>query len=456
MRRADYLNKLYKDFYNNIIPDRIPSSRLFTPYMIADYAKIDLRDMQADFSILNEKAKELAGLVKSDAVPFYPISYMDPRPEKFYEILGARVFSMSNNGIMQHPEMSVMEDTEYKALAEDPYGFIVNTIIPRLYKNLDPSDPAKMMTSLLMAKAALKEDEDALMPAYMDLFMSGEYYEGPPMGSFSSTTAPCDFIADILRGFGKFSIDVRRHRSEIQEACEKLLPYLFHRGLPTAPDPEGNTVIPVHMPTYMRTKDFEEIWLPTFLKMAKAYAACGVRMWLGMGNDYSRYYDILQEFPAGTIMYLDKGDPKEIKEKLGHKFIISGLFPIDVLRSGTKEETVNTVREYIEILGENGGYVFDIDRPPMRLSDIKLENYIAMSEAVEEYGHYANAGQPFGQKLNAEGFVYEEDQFEIPKSPYAFDWDDYKKANIYASDSLKEKMEGYAADVQRFMFDLVI
>lgn len=456
MRRADYLNKLYHDFYNNIIPDRVPSSRLLTPYMIGDYAGIDLKDMQADFSILNEKAKELAKLMRSDAVPFYPVSYMDPRPEKFYELLGSKQFAMSQMGVMQHPEISVMEDSEYGELADDPMKFIVEKILPRLYKNIDWSEPGKAMQAILMAKASLAEDENALMPAFMELFASGEYYEGPPMGSNASTSVPADFIADMLRGFKGFILDLRKHRSEIQETCEKLLPYLFIRGLPVAPDPEGSTVIPVHMPTYIRQKDFEEVWLPTFLKMARSYAACGVRMWLGLGGDYTRYLDILQDFPAGTIMYMDQGDLRLLKDKLGGKHILTGLFPIDVLRGGTEEEVRDTVKKYLDILAPGGGYVFDIDRAPMRLDDVKLENYIAMAEAVEEYGKYENAGQPFGQKLNNEGYVVDQSLLRLPPSKYGFDWETYKKEHPFASEALRAKMEQYDGDFRTLIFDLVI
>lgn len=456
MRRADGVNKIYSDFYNNITPERVPSTRVITPYMIAEYGGINLKEMHYDYSILQEKAIEMASLVKSDGVPFLPISYIDPRPPKFYQLLGSQSFIMSEKGFVQHPEVVAMMEDEYQELISDPYEFMLNKALSRHFKNIDPSRPFDLWRSVFMANLALKQDEDALMPAFMELFMSGSYYEGPPMGSYGSTLTPTDFIADQLRGFSGFSTDVRRHKNKIIEATEHIMPFLFWHGLPANPHPEGAVVLPIHMPTYMRRKDFEDIWLPTFLKMAQQYAALGTRCWLGLGNDYTRYLDILQDFPAGTIMYLEKGDPKLLKEKLGHKHIISGLFPIEVLKYGTKQQTIDKVKEYLDILAPGGGYLFDIDRPPLLLSDINFENYIAMSQAVEEYGKYDNAGEPFGQKLNSEGYVFDENIMPKAKSKYLFDWDKFKTQNPFTPDSAKETFLDYDKAMMDFVMQLLI
>ena len=45
------------------------------------------------------------------------------------------------------------------------------------------------------------------------------YYPGSPLGSFNFTEAPLDFIADQLRSFSGISMDVRRHKTQLQEAA---------------------------------------------------------------------------------------------------------------------------------------------------------------------------------------------------------------------------------------------
>jgi hypothetical protein len=231
---------------------------------------------------------------------------------------------------------------------------------------------------------------------------------------------------------------------------------MFWRGLPAAPHPEGQVMMPIHMPTFLSEKDFTEVWLPTFLKMVQNYAAVGTRCWFGLGGDYTRYLDILQDFPAGQIMCIDKGDPTLIKQKLGGKHIITGMFPLEILRTGTRQQVVDKVKEYLDILAPGGGYIFDIDKPPLVLSDIKLENYIAMSEAVDEFGVYKNAGEPFGKKLNSEGYIFDEASIPKPHSKYMFSWDEFRQQNPYTSDNTKSLLEGYDTTFQKLIFDLLI
>jgi len=89
-------------------------------------------------------------------------------------------------------------------------------------------------------------------------------------------------------------------------------------GMPAEPHPLGSTFIPLHMPTYMREKDFLEIWLPSFQKMMEQYAARGVRSNPFLENDWDRYLDIVHDtFPAGSVLWMEKGDPKLVKEKTG-------------------------------------------------------------------------------------------------------------------------------------------
>jgi hypothetical protein len=95
-------------------------------------------------------------------------------------------------------------------------------------------------------------------------------------------------------------------------------------------------------------------------------------------------------------------------------------------------------------------------QPPLLLNDINLENYIAMCEAVEEFGKYENAGESFGQKLNSEGYVIDESLLTLPKSKYSFDWDEYKKENPYAPESMKATLEGYDAQMVNSVFNMVI
>ncbi len=67
------------------------------------------------------------------------------------------------------------------------------------------------------------------------------------------------------------SVDLRRHRTEVKEACEVVLPLVFAWAMPAVAHPEGGSMLPLHMPTFMREKDFVELYLPTLKIMLQKW-----------------------------------------------------------------------------------------------------------------------------------------------------------------------------------------
>ncbi|MEG0379892.1 MAG: hypothetical protein RR614_15545, partial [Eubacterium sp.] len=301
------------------------------------------------------------------------------------------------------------------------------------FKNLDPKNGLEAVAAIMRAQSSLQKDTNDSMTWFMEILNQHGYYPGAPAGSTGMTEAPFDFLSDQLRSFSGASMDIRRHRTQVKEACEALLPLLFEFGRPTTPHPEGTVFVPLHMPTFMREKDFLDLWLPTFKIMIEQYAALGVRCNIFCEDDWTRYLDVLQDFPAGTQMWFEYGDPKLIKEKLGAKMLLQGLYPVSALR-GNKADVVDKAKELLDIMMPGGGYLFGFDKNPFVLSEVNIENWAALSETVAEYGVYTNPGQPFGTPLNSEGFVYDSSKFRTLDSKYATYWDVFKTKNPHVPD----------------------
>lgn len=251
------------------------------------------------------------------------------------------------------------------------------------------------------------------------------------------------------------SMDIRRHRSELKEACEALLPVLFEWGRPPVPNAEGSVFIPLHMPTFMREKDFLDLWLPTFKTMIEQYAALGVRCNIFCEDDWTRYLDVLQDFPAGTQMWFEFGDPQLIKDKLGDKMIIQGLFPVSALR-GTKEEVVSKARELLDIMMPGGGYYFHFDKNPFLLNEVNIDNWAALSETVAKYGVYKNAGEACGTPLNAEGFVFDPSKFRPIESKYLTTWEALKAENPLVPEIAKGNLAQLNNELINFFMYLLV
>jgi len=76
------------------------------------------------------------------------------------------------------------------------------------------------------------------------------------------------------------------------------------------------------------------------------------------------------------------------KEKLGKVVCIAGLYPVALLKNGTKGECLKKAQELIEILAPGAGYIFGLDKSIMKSSDINPENLKAVTQFIIREGKY--------------------------------------------------------------------
>ena len=100
-------------------------------------------------------------------------------------------------------------------------------------------------------------------------------YFTPPAGANTLCQASFDLIGDFLRGVKGIYMDVRQRPEKIIEACEAMLPMQVKRGLPAKTHKLGEVFMPLHLGTYLRKKDFEKIYWPSFSKFIHIMAENG-------------------------------------------------------------------------------------------------------------------------------------------------------------------------------------
>jgi hypothetical protein len=236
-----------------------------------------------------------------------------------------------------------------------------------------------------------------------------------------------------------------------------MMPLLFHWGLPANIHPEGSVFIPLHMPTFMREKDFTEIYMPSYKKMLQQFAAVGARPNMFCEHDWMRYLDILlSEIPAGSQLAFEYGDPQTIKDKLGKKFILTGLFPSSALKTDTPEQITDRAKAFLDIMLPGGGYIFGFDKNPLTLKEVNIETLAALTETMRDYGNFENVGQSFGMPLNSEGFKYDENMVPKPQSQYLFDWNAFKEKYPLTPDFSRANFERFSKETFDFYMNLLI
>ncbi len=445
--------QLFENIYQYRIPKRLPVDgiRLYT-YIIAQYAGINAVDAQFDMKLLKDAISDIAQKLHTDTMPVANSNTRAVRNPSGCQLLGSKAIVMSNTGSMQHPEVSSMQEDEYKDLIADPYAFIREKAIPRIYSSYDLSDPVRVMETYALAEMATAEDTADFSSITKALVEEKGYYAGAPRGSSGYTAAPCDFLADLLRGFTGISKDIRRRKNEVKDACDILLPVMFQQGLPSVKNLLGSVRYTLHMPTFMRQSDMEEIWLPTFKKMLEQYAARGLRVNLFCEDNWTRYLDILQDLPAGMEYQFEYGDPKQIKNKLGDKFIIKGLFPIELVRSGEKTEMLDYAKDFFDTMLPGGGYLFEFDKIPMALGDLNMDNLISLTEYIAKNTTYDTPGIQKNIQINMENYQKEELTYT---SKYFFQWNKFQEKYPLTPDWAKTRFEKYAARMQSYFLGLL-
>jgi len=344
--------QLFKDLFSGKTPKRVPVTNPATlEYAIQYYGK-DLAEAQWDVPSLEPILDKFSEEFPSDTTPIGSL-----RLPAHYQILGSKAIVMGSGGFMQHPEVEGMLPEDYDAFIASPYDFIVETALPRLYTELDAEPSQKAM---VLAKAMKVQQDDYGTLAQIRERVNAKHGMVAPMVSL--TEAPFDFMADFLRSFKGMSSDVRRYPTKVSEACEAVLPLMIKKGTLPVPGALGYTFIPLHMAPYMRQKDFEKFYWPTFKKLVEELVAMGQNVQLFVESDWMRYLDYLYELPENTIMRFEYGDPRLVADKLGKKHIISGFYPVTLMQTGNKEQCVDKAKELMDALAPTGKYWFQGDK----------------------------------------------------------------------------------------------
>ncbi|AOT71001.1 uroporphyrinogen decarboxylase family protein [Geosporobacter ferrireducens] len=441
---------IFYDVYDNKIPKRVPVNLSIPFEALAEFGGINIVEAQWNPMIAEGALDKLCQTIYTDVCP----GGSSLRYPSYYQALESQSFVMGSNGFFQHPEVVGMLPEEYDYLIEKPYDCLLEKVIPRQYKALNLEDPVNMAISF--AKSILGYNNDMMLGGTLmgKMIEKYGYYPGGPIASGGFTEAPFDFLADQLRSFKGVSMDVRRMPEKVAAACEALYPIVLKKGMPKVVSNYSQVFLPLHMPTFMREKDFEKLWWPSFKKLLEEYASMGIHCRIFCEDNWDRYLDYLYDLPTDTVLQFEYGTPKLIKEKLGKKHIITGLFPLTYLKTHTKEECVNLAKEYIDILAPGGKYIFMLDKNPLSINDVNMENLIAVAETVRDYGVYSNAGETAGMQFNKED--YKATPSRPLESKYFKTWDQYKAANPEVSDFGQEKLQGFEERIFQYLMFLLL
>jgi hypothetical protein len=138
---------------------------------------------------------------------------------------------------------------------------------------------------------------------------------------------------------------------------------------------------------FISPEHFETIYWPTLRPIIENLWAAGHQTLFYAEGNWNAHLDAFAELPPASIVYhVDMADIVQVHRKLGGRFCISGGMSNFLLAFGTEQQVRDRVRELIDSVGADGGYI--MDSSAIVQNDGRSGNIRAMTEETRKYGAY--------------------------------------------------------------------
>ncbi|MBF7097455.1 uroporphyrinogen decarboxylase family protein [Alkalibacter mobilis] len=384
--------ELYDERFNRVvsavrreIPDRVPVMPMVEEWVMhhADISLIEAfkNSPDANFEAYKKTFTDVYVDAQWGNMNIFPIDVMSNFGEGLYVLTDHSLQIKGSHG-------NLMNADEYDQLISDPVNFIGNTLIPRKFPSLT-GDKQEIKNKFFKAFDDFKVflQHNAIVNKRV-----AEELGIPFMAKGALYTTP-DIVMDFLRDFVGTMGDIKRYPDKFYAACDSLFDYTMRMLTSSYTTPEDNHWIfsPLHLPTYLKPKDFEKLYFPFLYKMVDELCVKrGYNQMLFMENLWEPYYEILSDLPKTDklVGLIEKGDLKKAKDSIGNKMCIMGGMQVDLLARGSVEQCIDQAKWCLDELAPGGGYIFSTDSVIMSHTDAKAENLIAVCDYIHENGVY--------------------------------------------------------------------
>ena len=406
---TDY-EELYKErrerlsrAYNLKEPDRVPVSGSFG-YFAARYGGITTQEFLTDYDKLRGAVVKTAVDFGFDTASGGGGIYALPLVIAMMRDYGGIVPGMINIPLhdvlgvtyCRFPGVEIKKDTppqfigqeymkpeEYDEFINDTFNFIAQKLLPRHFRNIDPIDSPKAMTTWIKYG-----EESQRYRAAMNVMSSELRKYGFPSFSGGFSYAPLDFIGDYVRDIKNVLLDTYRMPDKVKQAAEAVKDLLLELAEITAKTaPKGShAFIPLHLNEYFSPKQYYEFYWPTLKEIVEDLIKLGFVPSIFYEGYQDPHLESILELPKGkTIAKFEKTDLAKAKEVIGdHACIIGG--PPTSLFLGDPGKVDEYVKDLMGEVKEGGGFVL---APAVSFPEnAKPENVRALMRAVEKYGVY--------------------------------------------------------------------
>ena len=384
----------YTTAMRNEKPDRIPI-RPFVAEFVGKYAGFTMQEVTHDSNKAFEAVRICAKDFEWDAVVanmiFVWTGLADAASLRYYTMPGIDV---SPDDAFQYIEPQNEEDAhmhadEYDHLIANPTEFLATVWLPRVSKDLSKDgEPSTYRSNMAWLKGGM-----GMMKYFGDFGVQDALLKtecGTVSAIAGALKAPCDILADKLRGYRQLSADMYRRPEKVVAACEALMPHMLYNALAGA-DPAKKVPITVWLHRgggpFLSDQAYEKFYWPTLKQIIEEVWSQGYQTLFYAEGNWDRNLKYTAELPDKSIIHhVDRGDIFEVHKQVGQKFCLSGGVPNDLLTYGTPDQVRDCCKRVIDEVAKDGGYIMDAGA--IIQQDAQVENVKAMTDFTLEYGVY--------------------------------------------------------------------
>jgi uroporphyrinogen decarboxylase len=144
-----------------------------------------------------------------------------------------------------------------------------------------------------------------------------------------------------------------------------------------------------NMGLFVRPELFEQIWRPYAARILQPALDAGVPILFHSDGRIDDAVEMLSDLGVDGLNPMDPSgiDYADYKKRFGHRLTLSGNIDITFpLVGGTPEDVRADVKKHMDVLKPGGRYIAASSHSIVDY--IPHENYLAMVEAVHEFGRY--------------------------------------------------------------------
>ncbi len=300
------------------------------------------------------------------------------RPLAMYESMGYSPFFISRDGItLQHEDNCILEENELDEYTENPLRFLRNKALYRRYPALQQEFPGDVQAlgNALQLMIANKAKTDSLPGILRERY-------GTPMVCGQLMEPALDRYI-CYRSFAKGMTDLRRRPEKVLAALEATYSIVEPGPMPMEAFPW--VFLPVVTVTYLNRKYFETFFWPTAKRMMDRIIELGGKIAIAMEGKWAHVYDYLLEYPKGSVIaFVESDDMIQAKRDIGHKVALCGGMPLQLLKTGSKQQNIDHIKHIIDECGREG-IMLTQEQGLLSPNDVKAENLRAVVDFVHEY-----------------------------------------------------------------------